>query len=81
MKDIYKQLGFKRPDYMENTYGIRIYIGTEGKDDWCVEIPKEICDAASKKYKYGKNIMHYLVTEEQALEIATQYTEVARKRR
>lgn len=79
MKDLYRQLGFKRPEYMENNYGIRIYIGTEGKEDWCVEVPKELCD--TKKYKYGKNIMFYLVTEEQAIEIATKYTEVARKRR
>lgn len=42
MEDVYKKLGFKHPEFLENPYGIKIYIGTKGEDDWCVEIPKEL---------------------------------------
>ena len=90
MTDVYKQLGFKQPDYLENQYGIRIYIGTIGKNDWCVEIPKELVlkELVKKKcndygydyYKdYDKNFVAYFISETFALEIAKEYTQIAKE--
>ena len=67
------------PDFLYNPYGIRIYIGTKGEDDWAVEIPNELTKTKSSAFKYDKNVMLYLVTEEYALEIARVYTEMAKK--
>ena len=79
MEDRYKELGFKRPEILENPYGIRIYVGTEGDDDWAVEIPNCLCRANCASFKYDKNFMFYLVSEENALDIAEKYTELAKK--
>lgn len=71
MKEVYEKLGFKKPEYLENPYGIKIYIGTKHQSDWCVEIPKEICN---------ENIhVFYLITEEKALSIAEKYTRIAKR--
>ena len=78
MDDTYKKLGFERAKILENPYGIKIYIGTKGEDDWCVEVPKELCNIKCSSFKYDKNFMFYLVTEEYALEIASKYTELAK---
>ena len=90
MIDAYKQLGFKQPDYLENQHGIRIYFGTIGKDDWCVEIPRELilkelskkkCDSCSYDYykNYNKSFISYFVSESHALEIAKEYTQLAKE--
>ena len=42
MRNIYKQLEFNAPQFFENPYGIKIYIGTKDEDDWSVSIPKEL---------------------------------------
>ncbi len=42
MSNIYEHLGFNTPKFLENPYGIKIYMGTKDKDDWCVVIPKEL---------------------------------------
>ena len=78
MNDAYKRLGFKQPDFIENPYGIRIYIGTEGYDDWCVEIPKELCKMRFNGYTFDKNHVFYFVTEDRALELAAKWTELAK---
>ena len=78
MEDIYRKLGFKKPNILENNYGIRIHVGTKGKADWCVEVPKRLHNGA-KLYEYDKNFTFYLVTEEHALEIAEKYTELAKQ--
>lgn len=79
MTDVYKSLGFKQPDFLENPYGIRIYIGTIGKDDWCVEIPKELANKKCNYYSCNNNLGVYFVTEEEALRIAREYTKLAKK--
>lgn len=78
MKDLYNSLGFKKSDIVVNPYGIKILIGTKGEDDWCVEVPKEL---VKKKfgYYYGKNnCTVYFITEQEALKIAEEYTNVAK---
>lgn len=79
MEDIYKSLGFKTPDFVENQYGIKIYLGTKGKEDWCVEVPKELVQKKCPHYKCSKNFVVYLVSEEYALGVAEGYTKLARQ--
>ena len=78
MKDMYEQLGFKQPKFLENHYGIKIYIGTKNEEDWCVEIPKELCKKECSKFDYDSNFTFYFVTEKHALELAERYTELAK---
>ena len=79
MEDIYKKLEFKRPKILENPYGIKIYIGTKDEDDWCVEIPHELCKTKCSSYISDKSFMFYLITEKEALRIAEKYTELAKQ--
>ncbi len=79
MTDIYKQLGFKQPEFLENPYGIKIYMGTAGEDDWCVVIPKELAKMKCSNYNVNHDFAVYLVSEQHALETAKLYTELARK--
>ena len=81
MDDRYKELGFKQPKLLRNPYGIRIYIGTKGKDDWCVVIPEKLCKLKNPSYNYGKDYAVYLVSEQAALSVAKEYTELARKQK
>lgn len=76
MEEKYKQLGFKHPDFLENQYGIRIYIGTKGESDWCVEIPNKICQCKS-----GRNFTYYSITEDTALKVAENWTGIAKRRK
>lgn len=83
MEDLYNSLGFTKPNYIENPYGIKIYLGTKDKDDWCVEIPKELIQEVHRgyyrsRYKFDKNCVIYCVTEEEALNIAKKYTNWAK---
>lgn len=80
MHALYKELGFKQPEILVNPYGIKIYIGTKGDTDWAIEIPKELCKAKSATFKYEHNIAFYLLAEEDVLDLAKQFTEIARKR-
>lgn len=80
MDDLYKQLGFKQPAFLMNPYGIRIYIGAEGGDDWCVVIPKELVKLKNSCYNYDQDYTVYFVTEREALEIARMYTELAKNK-
>ena len=77
MEDLYKKLGFKKPQFLENKYGIRIYIGTKGLDDWCVVIPKELVKLKCSRYNYDKDYAIYFVTEKHALATAETYTKLA----
>lgn len=79
MEDIYKKLGFKYPEYVENPYGIRIYIGTKYQDDWSVLIPKKLAKMKCRYYNCDSDYAVYFVTEEDALEIAKMYTELAKQ--
>ena len=79
MEDVYKELGFKQPAILENPYGIRIYIGTKGEDDWAVEIPNKLCKAKSPGFTYDKPVVAYLITEEDALDISRRFTEIAKR--
>ena len=79
MEDIYKNLGFKTPDFVENPYGIRIYFGTKDKDDWCVEIPKELAKLKCPRYPFDYNYVEYLISETKALIIATEFTQLAER--
>lgn len=84
MQDKYIELGFKPPAFIENPYGIRIYIGTKGKDDWTVVVPKWIIKHVygnpqySKGHMYNKDVALYFVTEERALEVAERHTRLAK---
>ena len=79
----YTELGFKPPAFVENTYGIRIYIGTKGKDDWTVVVPKWIIknvygnNRYSKEHMYNKDVTLYCITEECALDVAERHTRLA----
>lgn len=79
MEDAYKSLGFEAPQFLENPYGIKIYLGTKDRDDWCVEIPKELAQKRCSYYKCKSNYVVYLVTEEDALRIAKVYTKLAKE--
>lgn len=82
MDAIYTKLGFKKPDYVENRYGIKIYLGTKDKDDWCVEVPKELLQTNSKYPTWNKqNMAFFSVTEKVALELAEKYTRIAKSER
>jgi hypothetical protein len=79
MGDLYKELGFKQPKVLRNPCGIRIYIGTKGKDDWCIVIPKALVKLKNSSYSYDKDYAVYLISEQEAISIAKEYTELAMK--
>ena len=79
METIYETLGFKAPEVLVNPYGIKIYLGTKGKDDWCIEVPKEIVKKKCPRYPYDYNYVDYLISEERVLEIAREYTRLAQQ--
>lgn len=80
MDEIYKELGFKQPDILVNKYGIKIYVGTKGDADWCIVIPKELCKVKSASFDYEHDMAFYLLAEEDVLDMAKQFTEIARRR-
>ena len=77
MKPQYTELGFKLPNYLENEYGIRIYLGTTGKDDWAVSIPSKLMEPCYAEH-CKKDFTIYMVSEECALAVAKKYTNYAR---
>ena len=77
MKAEYIKLGFQYPKYVKNEFGIKIYLGTTGKDDWCVEIPKRFMGEYYEKY-CDKDFMIYMISEEAALSVARKYTHEAK---
>lgn len=79
MYNIYKSLGFKKPEFLENSYGIKIYIGTKGKDDWCIEIPKELAKKKCYNYNLDYNYIVYLTSEEEVIRIAKEFTQLAER--
>lgn len=80
MQDLYKELGFKRPKILVNQYGIKIYIGTKGDTDWAIVIPKELLKVKSASFNYEHDMGFYLLAEEEVLNMATQFTEIAKQR-
>ena len=56
-----------------------IIADTEDKDDWCLEIPKELVQKKGSYYKCDKNCVIYCINEEEALRIAKVYTELAKE--
>lgn len=79
MDDLYKELCFKKPNVLRNPCGIRIYIGTKDKDDWSVVIPKKLVKLKHPGYSYDKDYAVYLVSEQEVLSIAKEYTELSRR--
>lgn len=79
MENLYEQLGFKRPEYVENPCGIRIYIGTKDNADWCVVIPKKLAKLKCPNYNFNNDYAIYFITENHALEMARVYTEMAKQ--
>ena len=69
VEDLYKQLEFKQPQFLENPYGIRIYIGTKGKDDWCVVIPKKLAKMQCRYYNCDNVYFLISLNQRQALRI------------
>ena len=76
MAERYINLGFTHY-YTTNPYGIRILFGTEGKDDWCIEIPAELIRSDNNYYKSDKPLVMYCISEEETLRMAEKYTRVA----
>ena len=79
MEDLYKELEFETPKFIENPYGIKIYLGTKGKEDWCVEITKELAMLKTQSFKPKCNCVFYLISEEDALRIAKEFTLLAKQ--
>ena len=73
MENLYEILGFKKPEYLVNHCGIKIYIGTKGKDDWCISIPNELLKKV-RGIDYHKEIVMYFLSESEALEMARKFT-------
>ena len=78
MEDRYINLGFTHY-YTTNPYGIRILFGTEGKDDWCIEIPAEFVRRDCNLYKSDKPLVMYCISEEETLRMAEKYTHIAKR--
>lgn len=78
MKPKYAELGFKIPNYLENEYGIRIYLGTTESNNWHVSIPKELIGGNYEKY-CDEDFTFYMISEEYALSVASRYTRYARE--
>lgn len=78
MDSPYKALGFRHMAYMENQYGIRIYPGHR-IDDWCVVIPKSLVKKKYPSYPCDQSYAVYLITESEALKIAEEWTNFAKK--
>ena len=78
-EDIYKSLGFEPPKFVENPYGIKIYLGTKGENDWCVEVPREIVKLIYPQYAFGYNYVVYLESEEEVLRVAREFTTYAER--
>ena len=85
MESRYEFLGFKRADIAVNQYGIKIYLGTKYHDDWCMEIPKRLIllektdDFRIEYFENKHSCPMYGLTENQALDIATKYTNIAKR--
>lgn len=81
MENIYNELGFKNQQILQNPYGIKLYMGTKGATDWCVEIPNILINAKletnNSDYKIDKSMAFYCITEEKALSIAKEFTKIA----
>ena len=80
MDETYNELGFKRPEILVNQYGIKIYVGTKGDTDWAIVIPKELCKVKSASFNYEHDMAFYLLAEEDVLDMARQFTDIARRR-
>ena len=82
MDDLYKKLGFVASKILTNPYGIKIYVGTKGGDDWCVLVPKEIVSRKlssdiAREFR-EQDYIAYLITEQQALSTAERWTKFAK---
>ena len=76
----YDAMGFKSPEFIENPYGIKIYIGTKGKEDWCIEVPKGLAKLKCPKYPFEYNYCVYCVSEEEAIRTAREFSVLAHSR-
>lgn len=74
MENLYKDLGFEHPKCLVNHCGIKIYIGTKGKDDWCISIPKELLKKVKRIDYHKKEMVMYFISESEALKIAKEFT-------
>lgn len=78
MMDKYQELGFHRPKYLMNDCGIRIYIGTPGEEDWCVQIPVALLNKKVGNKRFDKDFTLYLISESEALRIAENFTTIVK---
>lgn len=78
---MYEALGFKSPKFITNPYGIKIYLGTKGKEDWCIEVPRELVKIKCPNYPFDYNYVEYLTSEEEVLRIAKEFTRLVEFRR
>ena len=74
MENAYQSLGFKQAEILTNPYGIKIYVGTKGKDDWCIEVPRALARKKCPHYDCNYNYVVYLVSEAEVLRIAREFT-------
>lgn len=95
MGNVYENLQFNVPDFLENPYGIKIYIGKENEDNWCVVIPSKLVNkreieilesnnhlSKDKSHSWlsflKQDFTYYGLTENEALEKAEMWTELAK---
>ena len=78
MGNLYEQLGFTQPNYVKNVYGIKILLGTKGKNDWCIIIPRELVEKKCDAYKLRSDFVMYMESEETVLRVAKEYNEFAK---
>ena len=77
---MFEALGFKKQNVVVNPYGIKIYIGTKGKEDWCIEVPVELCKLKVPNYPFRYGYRDFLTSEEEVLRIAREFTGLAESR-
>ena len=79
----FELLGFEQSRWIENKYGIKVYIGKNDLDDWCIHIPFIIAENFHGKdmvKTFGKHGLNwYGVSKQFAYRKASLYTESAKK--
>ncbi len=78
MAETFQTLGFKMPKVAVNSYGIKVYVGHKGEEDWGVQIPNNLLPKEyTSKCKQPYDL--YLISEAEALTVAEKYTKIARR--
>lgn len=80
MDERYRDLGFNMPMCVKNPYGIKIFVGTSGKDDWGVKVPKGLVvkkflmEKSNGADMYSSYTQMEHISEEKALSVAQEWT-------